>query len=694
MSTITTKAAAKVAAVATGLGMATSLLALAPSAHAAALTQSQIDSIISLLQSFGADAATIANVQTSLSGGTPAPSGTTSGSCAFTMDLHTGSSGAQVTCLQQALIAAGYAIPAGATGYFGSQTQAAVSAWQTASGVSPAAGYFGPISRAAWNLGGTTTGGGTAGLPAGCTSTSGYSSTTGQPCSSGTTTTTLTGAGRLTDESSLGDVTTTFYANGATAAIIGDSFKATDGDVQLQRVDATFDLASVTTGSTNLDQYFKDVQLWVGDTMLATMSASAGDESSSVWTYRFTGLNHVVKSGESVKIYVKVTPVASIGNNQDSSGSFAGTATAKLLANAVRAVGADGISDTYVATAITQNYTVSSAVTGTLTMSPASDNPAASQLLTSSSTKTGVKLLSFNAKAKNSDVKVKNLRIHLTTSDNNLSDVVSTVFLMKGSTVLKSSTLSTGTDQSVTFSNVDDTVAKGTTTNYTIVVDIKGQNTAYVDGTTLVASTTTAGWSVTDALGNSVTPSSAVSGNTMTLTGNGFTITAGTPTADGNKTAGYSGALTTASFTIPFTVTAGDTAIYVLGKTTATTSTSGKTATTGFGSQAGVVYATTTTSTATTTAASTASLTASGTDSNDTNVTTTGGYYVAANSSRTFTLNISTGATANNTPGSNVLIGYQLVGINYDTTSTMGSTYYTSNLNSYKTTDVAVQKGA
>ena len=157
MSTVTTKAVAKVAAVATGLAMATSMLALAPMAHAA-LTATQVSSILSLLTSFGADASTIANVQASLTGGTPStPStgGSMSSSCSFTMDLKMGSSGSQVTCLQQALIAAGYSIPAGATGYFGGQTQTAVIAWQKAAGITPAAGYFGAISRAKW--GGSST---------------------------------------------------------------------------------------------------------------------------------------------------------------------------------------------------------------------------------------------------------------------------------------------------------------------------------------------------------------------------------------------------------------------------------------------------------------------------------------------------------------------------------------------------------
>lgn len=124
----------------------------APRAEAAALTSAQVSSIISLLQSFGADAATIANVQASLTGSTPSVPSTpsTPSSCSFTRDLTLGATGADVTSLQQTLIAKGYAIAAGATGYFGAQTQSAVIAWQKAAGITPAAGYFGPKSRAAF----------------------------------------------------------------------------------------------------------------------------------------------------------------------------------------------------------------------------------------------------------------------------------------------------------------------------------------------------------------------------------------------------------------------------------------------------------------------------------------------------------------------------------------------------------------
>lgn len=150
MKTVTTKAVAKVAVVATGLAMAMSMLSFASVANAA-LTSSQVQSILSLLTSFGADSTTIANVQASLTGGTPVSTGgSMTTSCSFSRNLTIGSSGADVKCLQQALIAGGFSISAGATGYFGTQTRTAVASWQSSKNIAPAVGYFGPISRAAF----------------------------------------------------------------------------------------------------------------------------------------------------------------------------------------------------------------------------------------------------------------------------------------------------------------------------------------------------------------------------------------------------------------------------------------------------------------------------------------------------------------------------------------------------------------
>ncbi len=65
----------------------------------------------------------------------------------FTRNLGVGTRGADVSALQQFLIAGGYLKAATATAYFGSLTAAALGAWQASVGVSPVTGYFGPLSR-------------------------------------------------------------------------------------------------------------------------------------------------------------------------------------------------------------------------------------------------------------------------------------------------------------------------------------------------------------------------------------------------------------------------------------------------------------------------------------------------------------------------------------------------------------------
>ncbi len=165
MSSIVNNSFAKIAAsiVAVSLVVGFAFAFTAYRAEAATLTDAQISSIISLLQSFGADSSTIANVSASLHGTAVTSSSssmttttTGSSSCSFTRDLTVGSKGADVTCLQNALIAAGD-MTGTATGYFGAITKAAVMKWQTSASVTPAAGYFGAKSRAAFGSSSSST---------------------------------------------------------------------------------------------------------------------------------------------------------------------------------------------------------------------------------------------------------------------------------------------------------------------------------------------------------------------------------------------------------------------------------------------------------------------------------------------------------------------------------------------------------
>ena len=152
---ITTKVAVAALGVLVAAGF---LFAFAMPAQAAALTESQITSILGLLSSFGADQATINNVNSSLRGqASPGTGSSGSAACTFTRNLTVGVSGSDVTCLQNALKAQGH-MSANATGFFGPLTKAAVAKWQAANGVSPAAGFFGSLSQAKFaSMGGVAT---------------------------------------------------------------------------------------------------------------------------------------------------------------------------------------------------------------------------------------------------------------------------------------------------------------------------------------------------------------------------------------------------------------------------------------------------------------------------------------------------------------------------------------------------------
>jgi peptidoglycan hydrolase-like protein with peptidoglycan-binding domain len=111
---------------------------------ASALTTSEL---IDLLVSLGIIPADQASAAQAAVGGASSTGGS---SCALASapDMTVGSQGANVTALQNYLIGMGYSVPAGATGYFGSQTQSALASYQAAMGISPAAGYFGPVTKA------------------------------------------------------------------------------------------------------------------------------------------------------------------------------------------------------------------------------------------------------------------------------------------------------------------------------------------------------------------------------------------------------------------------------------------------------------------------------------------------------------------------------------------------------------------
>jgi len=240
-----------VALTATTLMWAVGVAALPVANADTASTQAQIQALL----------AQIAQLQAQM-GTSSTTTGTTTSAYSFAKDLTLGSKGADVTALQQLLISKGdLTVVSAPTGYFGAATQAALAKFQTANGITPAAGYFGPKTRAfvnSMNVSTTTTTTTTTGsLPAGCTTASGYSPTTGASCST-TTTTTTTGTQTTTSvpAPASGIAVSVAASNPAAGSLISTQSGTTSGHgaarVPVLTVNFTAGLASgITVSSVN-----------------------------------------------------------------------------------------------------------------------------------------------------------------------------------------------------------------------------------------------------------------------------------------------------------------------------------------------------------------------------------------------------------------------------------------------------------
>ena len=150
----------KMFATAVAFTMVLSLVAVPASAQTTAELTAQINSLLAM----------IAQLQAQIAGSGSASAGT---AVQYNTDLTVGSTGADVTSLQQFLVGKGFLqMPAGVSyGYFGPLTKAAVASYQASVGITPAVGYFGPITRARINAMATAPGTtpGTTSTTPGCT---------------------------------------------------------------------------------------------------------------------------------------------------------------------------------------------------------------------------------------------------------------------------------------------------------------------------------------------------------------------------------------------------------------------------------------------------------------------------------------------------------------------------------------------
>jgi len=518
-----------------------------------------------------AKAATVADVQAqvaallaqvaALQGGTTGAS-----TCpAFTMNLKMGSKGADVTALQNFLIAHNAPIAAGATGFFGGQTKAALASFQTANGVTPAVGYFGPITRAAVNAMCTTatTGGTTGGTTTG--------TTTGG-------TTSLKGGEATLSLYQLRSGDKTDLQEGVSAAPVAVAeFKVKNGDLNVTRADVTFDNTNVVNVK-NPWEVFSTVAIMVDGDKVGSIDAS--DENN--WTkidathyrVRISGMNSVVRMDKLIDMTIAVSVQAGTDipvSQQDNWKLAVGNATDN---NAIRGTDAAGV-DQYIGDKLkTVSFTVAKkGVNDELIVKSSSVNPDSTTLKADSQTTSDwMTIFAYTLDTKNSpnDINVRTIPVTITTTAT-ATDVVNNVRLKVGSQTFSYDTQTAPATTSIadTF-NFDKgvwTIKAGNSAVVEVQVKLNrlaNTSPAYVQGTTIMASTNSTGMTAEGAktlvLGSQLT--GAATGNTHTIRTQGVIIAKNAkstalipdPTLSSNNKG---------TFTVKYDVTAFDTDVYV-----------------------------------------------------------------------------------------------------------------------------------
>ncbi len=470
-----------------GAAMVLSTFAVPASAQTTAELTAMINSLLAQINTLQAQIA--------------AQGGSTVGGTTFTQDLTIGSTGSQVSALQQWLVTKGYlSMPAGvAYGYFGSLTQSALAKYQAEAGISPAAGYFGPITRAKVNAmaGGTTTGGTTTGG----TTTGGITT----PGAEGTLTVTSNNAGLVS----------TVYEGDDMAPVYGLNVEAKNSDIAIQRVKV-----NLGTDSKIYTKGYSKMYVTVDGSVVASadLNSSTVVKESSTYYITITGFSVVVPKGGKKQIVLKADVMPSIESTDRTTLS---SINLTIPANGVRGVDGAGIDQYGPSSALSNRSTTFSAElseTATLNMSLNSSSPKKNDVFATAGASENeldkLTLAVIDLKAEKDDVTVTDMDITVTKTGSGAANASTTVYLYEGSTELDSASLvnSGAAGSTFTFSDFDYVVPKDTTKTLTVKADIRSAN-GTVATFAASASTTGANAIVTEnSNGDSVTESGSATG--------------------------------------------------------------------------------------------------------------------------------------------------------------------------------------
>jgi peptidoglycan hydrolase-like protein with peptidoglycan-binding domain len=532
----------KLVATVVGLGLAASLL-LGVSVQVASAQSFSIAQLLQILVAAGViapDKLAAAQAAVSAMGATSASSGHT-----FSTNLTVGSTGADVTALQNALGVSP------ATGYFGAITKAAVVKYQAANGL-PATGYVGALTRA--KLDGSTT-------------TTTTTTTTNTNTNTNTTVTNTGVEGILTvnlnPSPSSGQ---TVYAGDMGDAILGVKLQAQLSPITIQRVQL-----NLGSSSNFYTKFFQNLYL-VSDTGQVLAQAALNSNtvtkqtSSTGNTYlvTFSGFNYTVPGDNSVHVLtVKGDLYGSIDSTYNGT-----TATLTIDASGIRGTDGAGIDQYAPASSISNSVTLQGALSDSASLQISTDasNPFAQTIVANSGASndevSGVTVLVFDAYAQKSNVQIDNLMGTTTMGATYTTGAYPvTAYLYDGSTQIGSSAITCVTTScTFDFTNVNYVIPSNTTKALTVKEDFKHANTTAVTATTAISTGVLSELvAETSPVGNTLAVAKvtgSATGNTFTSLSQGpvFTLV-GTPTfGPATTVTGGLSAISTTTASASFTV--------------------------------------------------------------------------------------------------------------------------------------------
>jgi hypothetical protein len=409
--------------------------------------QAQINNLLALISQLQA--------QLAQKGGS---SGTTSG-FTFTSNLTVGSRGNEVTELQQFLVSKGYlAMPAGVGfGYFGVITRDALAKWQSSQGISPTAGYFGPLTRTKINA---------------IISSANPGTTT-----PGTGITTPGAEGDMSVTSNNAGLVSTLYEGDNMVPVLGIKISAKSSDLDVQRVKV-----NLGNSSTLYNKVLSTLYVTNGSDTLASVDLDSSTVTKDGGNYyiTITGFHFIVPENTSKTLVIKADVRSSVDSKYRST-----QLNIKLADGGVRAIDGAGI-DHYAPEdggSIARNTIVqqSLAESATLRISVDRNTPKTQEVVANEGANNDeldrLSLLAFDLKASRDDVTLTDLEVDVSKTGTGGADI-STVYLYDGSNEIDNASVTNGT---ATFSNLSYTIPRDSTKVLTVKTDITNADSNAAD---------------------------------------------------------------------------------------------------------------------------------------------------------------------------------------------------------------------